>query len=55
MSRSSYNCDAGRAPMGKISAPKAKPTKVISKGSGKEFASPSQSQVAFSAQGGTKK
>lgn len=55
MSKSSYNCDDGRAPMGKISAGKPKATKVISKGSGKGFASPSQSQVAFSSQGGSKK
>ena len=55
MSASSYNCDAGRAPMGKISVPKVKPTKVLSKGSGSNFRAPTATQKAFSTQGGNKK
>lgn len=52
---SSYNCDKGRAPMGKISAGKPKATKVIKTGSGSEFRAPTASQKAFSTQGGSKK
>lgn len=52
---SSYNCDKGRAPMGKISAPKARASKVLSKSSGSDFRAPKASQKAFSTQGGSKK
>lgn len=52
--QSSYNVDKGRAPMGKITAPKPKPTKCLSKGSARHFV-PTKANEAFSTQGGTKK
>ena len=52
---SSYNCDKGRAPMGKISAGKPRPTKVIKTSSGSNFRSPTASQKPWSSQGGSKK
>lgn len=51
---SSYNCKMPRGVMS-VSASKPKASKVIKTGSGSQFRSPHQSQVAGSSQGGSKK